>query len=198
MLKKDDVAFIIGNGRSRSPVDLKSLRKFGTIYGCNALYRDFEPDWLIAIDPETIAEIEASSFPKEKFIIPHPEEQFEPAECNRYRPRSNAGMNAMLEAIRHGKKHLFCFGMDFIWKDGTSTSNMYEGSLNYGPETKSNQSDNENRIRFLEWIALRNKDITFYLVYPEQYFDELQFHAIASLNIKGITFSKFREMFRNA
>ena len=95
-------AFIIGNGKSREGFDLNSLRPFGKIYGCNALYRDFEPDYLVAIDDTITEEIRASSFPKEKFIYPSFEEQFESPEFNPFtRLRSNAGMNAMIEALRH-------------------------------------------------------------------------------------------------
>ena len=45
-----DRAFVIGNGQSRLQIDLNNLRSKGTIYGCNALYRDFIPDVLVATD----------------------------------------------------------------------------------------------------------------------------------------------------
>jgi hypothetical protein len=50
-------AFIIGNGASRAKFDLTTLSPHGTTYGCNALYRDFYPDWLVSIDDGMIAEI---------------------------------------------------------------------------------------------------------------------------------------------
>jgi hypothetical protein len=53
-------AFVIGNGQSRSHFDLNTLRGKGTIYGCNALYRDFLPDVLIATDDKIREEIELS------------------------------------------------------------------------------------------------------------------------------------------
>ena len=53
-------AFIIGNGKSRIGFDLNQLRGKGTIYGCNALYRDFMPDVLIATDDRMREEIELS------------------------------------------------------------------------------------------------------------------------------------------
>ena len=43
-------AFVLGNGVSRLAVDLHQLKKHGKIYGCNALYRDFDPDVLISTD----------------------------------------------------------------------------------------------------------------------------------------------------
>ena len=49
--------FCIGNGESRKGFDLETLRKHGTIYGCNALYRDFIPDVLTAVDHGIMHEI---------------------------------------------------------------------------------------------------------------------------------------------
>ena len=42
--------FCIGNGESRKGFDLEKLRQHGKIYGCNAIYRDFLPDVLTAVD----------------------------------------------------------------------------------------------------------------------------------------------------
>ena len=49
--------FCIGNGESRSPIDLIKLRPQGKIYGCNGLYRDFTPDVLCSVDGQMMHEI---------------------------------------------------------------------------------------------------------------------------------------------
>lgn len=49
--------FLIGNGESRRDYNLQNLRQHGTIYGCNALYRDFTPDVLTAVDHGIMHEI---------------------------------------------------------------------------------------------------------------------------------------------
>jgi hypothetical protein len=51
------IAFVIGNGTSREPISLPSLKPFGKIYGCNALYRDFIPDYLVAVDTKMVLEL---------------------------------------------------------------------------------------------------------------------------------------------
>ena len=51
------IAFVIGNGISRNSINLAMLRPFGKIYGCNALYRDFKPDYLIAVDTKMVLEL---------------------------------------------------------------------------------------------------------------------------------------------
>lgn len=43
-------AFVVGNGRSRRSLNLCELQNHGTVYGCNALYREFVPDVLVASD----------------------------------------------------------------------------------------------------------------------------------------------------
>jgi hypothetical protein len=43
-------AFVLGNGTSRQPIDLNLLKTLGRVYGCNAIYREFEPDVLISTD----------------------------------------------------------------------------------------------------------------------------------------------------
>jgi hypothetical protein len=43
-------AFVLGNGVSRRSVDSNLLKSLGRVYGCNAIYREFEPDVLISTD----------------------------------------------------------------------------------------------------------------------------------------------------
>lgn len=180
-------ALIVGNGLSRKNIDIPSLKKYATIYGCNALYRDFPefdvPDYLIAIDQPIIDEINNSDFPKDRFIVPPYDEQFEPKECNPTRPRSNAGMNAMIEAIRHGHTNLYCIGFDFFVRDRDfSTKNIYDGTNNYGPEHRASYEDNMNRVKYFDWFAQKNPDVTFWVVFNEQ----VGFHNVKAKNVYGI------------
>ena len=58
-----DTVYIIGNGPSRKGLDLDTLD--GTIFGCNALYRDYPSDYLVSGDSTIIKEICESDYPKE-------------------------------------------------------------------------------------------------------------------------------------
>lgn len=58
-------AFVIGNGESRKEYDLNKLKGKGKIYGCNALYREFTPDALIAVDSGITHEIYNSGYCQE-------------------------------------------------------------------------------------------------------------------------------------
>lgn len=178
-------AFVIGNGKSREGFDLEQLRQYGKIYGCNALYRDFEPDYLVAIDDKITEEIEASDFPSEKFIHPEFEEQWEHPEFNPFtRLRSNAGMNAMIEALRHGHREIFCLGFDFIILNELGTSNIYEGTNAYGPETKTSLQDGLRRAKYLDWFARKNHVAQYRLLLPRV--ENLQIHRFTTPNIRGM------------
>jgi len=54
--------FCIGNGESRSPIDLIKLKPHGKIYGCNGLYRDFTPDVLTSVDGPMMHEVYQSGY----------------------------------------------------------------------------------------------------------------------------------------
>jgi len=54
--------FCIGNGESRQSLDLRMFKPHGRIYGCNALYRDFTPDVLTAVDHGIMHEIYQSGY----------------------------------------------------------------------------------------------------------------------------------------
>jgi hypothetical protein len=176
----NEVALIVGNGSSRKSLDLLGMANIlggnrPTIYGCNALYREYRPnyiipDFLVAMDEGAIAEIESSDFPSERFIVPPDDDRWEPAEMHSdgHRPRSNAGMCAMIEAIRRGATTLLCIGFDSFLKDASqSVSNLFDGTTNYGPETRANVWDNPGRVKFMAYLARKNPNVDFVFIYPE-------------------------------
>lgn len=180
-----EIAFVIGNGTSRKGFDLLQLKDHGIVYGCNALYRDFRPKYelphyLVAIDAGMITEIESSDFPSSRFIVPPLAECWEPADCNPNRPRSNAGMNAIREAIKRGSKVIIAMGFDFMLMDEKqSVSNMYDGTANYGPDVRANHLDNFNRANYMSWVAETNPSVNIFLVYPTERFpDKADMHRI--------------------
>jgi hypothetical protein len=66
-------AFVLGNGVSRQSVKLTELQKHGKIYGCNALYREFTPDVLVATDKPIATKIQQSGYSnKNRFYTRRP------------------------------------------------------------------------------------------------------------------------------
>ena len=208
-MSPENTAYIIGNGASRQPFDLMILRGKGTVFGCNALYRDFSftspkyvlPDFLIAIDDAITVEIESSDFPTNRVIIPPENEKWEPVELhwgrsatkdwNPARPRSNAGMNAILEAIKKGYSDLHIFGFDSLVVDNkVALSNLYDGTDCYGYDTRANLQDTRNRMTFLGWVIEKNPDTHFTFCYPKDMIDS----GVYLPQAPNVSISNFDEM----
>ena len=79
-------AFILGNGPSR-PKDVEWLNNLeGVTYGCNALYRDWQPDFLLANDWAMMVEIINSSYSGNCYFTDFEELPLEALEGIRYMP----------------------------------------------------------------------------------------------------------------
>lgn len=67
------IAFVLGNGISRQGIDLERLKCVGSVYGCNALYREFAPTVLVATDRPIAEQIQHSGYAqKHKFYTRKP------------------------------------------------------------------------------------------------------------------------------
>ena len=192
----EKIAFIIGNGPSRKNFDLKKLKGKGTVFGCNALYRDFPkhdlPDYLVAIDDPIIEEIKKSSYPQDRFIVPPEDEQYEDPQYNPYaRYRSNAGVNAMFEAMKKGHNVLYCLGFDFMLRNPKrSLGNMYDGTNAYGIETRSRYTDNLNRVKYMQFLAHKYNRVKFKFVVP-RYGNKDEYHNLNAKNVFGVFYDSF-------
>ena len=58
-----NIAFVLGNGESRKGIKIEDLKRHGTVFACNAVYRTETPDYLVAVDPKMITEIAESDYP---------------------------------------------------------------------------------------------------------------------------------------
>lgn len=79
MRKFPNVAYVLGNGKSRLKYDLNQLQSEGAVIGCNAIYRDFPCDYLVATDCHITSEIVAAGYSRKNKCyfrdrIPHPAE----------------------------------------------------------------------------------------------------------------------------
>ena len=57
--------FVLGNSEERKEINIDLLRSHGRLYGCNAIYRDYKMDILIASDLNMQHEIYSSGYVKE-------------------------------------------------------------------------------------------------------------------------------------
>ena len=111
-------AYCIGNGPSRKGFDLNKLKATGQTYGCNALYRDFLPDFIFSVDTKiTVKMCEDEVGLKTIHYAPA-------LEVNRkqnkgmlhlipHNPHWISGNAAFWTAGVHGHKNIYLIGYDF-------------------------------------------------------------------------------------
>ena len=133
-------AYCIGNGPSRKNFNLNRLKATGQTYGCNALYRDFIPDFIFSVDsPITLEMVEAKVYEKCIHYTPS-------LEVNRYpkggpsylhlipnNPHWICGNQAFWTAGVHGHKNIYLIGYDFKEYGKDQLNNIYQDTKNYGP-----------------------------------------------------------------
>lgn len=130
-----NVAFVLGNGRSRLSVDPYQLKNKGPIYACNAIYRDIIPDYLIAVDTKMILELVEKNVNKQTQIWTNPGKHKEDLpDINFLNPSKgwSSGPTALWMASTHGHKEIFILGFDYHGEDSnTKFNNVYADTRNY-------------------------------------------------------------------
>ena len=134
-----DIAFVLGNGTSRKPILVENLSKYGKVYGCNALYRSFSPDYLIAVDVKMILEINKAGYQHKHEVWTNPNKTFNTIKnLNFFHPSKgwSSGPTALWLATKHRYKKIFILGFDFKGvNDGKSFNNIYADTNNYKKST---------------------------------------------------------------
>jgi len=117
-------AYIIGNGPSRKGFDLNRLKATGQTYGCNAIYRDFMPDFIFSVDTKITIEMVENEVNRKQHkgmlhLIPN-------------NPHWISGNAAFWTAAMHGHKNIFLLGFDFREYGKNELNNIYQDTDNYG------------------------------------------------------------------
>ena len=118
-------AFIIGNGESRIGFDLYSLPQ-------DALYRDYEPDYLIVVDQMMYKEILQNEYDQKNTVYTNRNNIKKHGGSTNLipnNPHKGAGTTAMHIAIHDGHTRLFCIGFDCA-EDGPNI-NVYKDTPCY-------------------------------------------------------------------
>ena len=135
-------AFVVGNGTSRKPISLESLKQYGPIYACNAVYRDFRPDYLVAVDAKMVMEICKTGWQKHNKVYTNHNKQLNDVQgLNILNPSKgwSSGPTALDLASDHGHDPIYLLGFDFKGTTGTGkgddkVNNLYAGTFNYKRE----------------------------------------------------------------
>lgn len=127
-------AFVLGNGVSRQGLDLKQLRQHGAIYGCNALYREFTPDVLVATDRPIATAIQQSGYSNlNQFYTRRPLEGLGAKTVPKPYFGYSSGPIAASIAAQDGHSKIYLLGFDMGPIDGKRFNNVYAGTEFYKP-----------------------------------------------------------------
>lgn len=133
----NNTAFVLGNGRSRLAVALQPLSKLGSIYGCNALYREFAPDALVAVDVKMVNEIISSGYNRDHEVWTNPNKGIISKDhLNIFNPHKgwSSGPTALWLACSRGHRDIYILGFDYQGLGG-KLNNVYADTFNYKKST---------------------------------------------------------------
>jgi hypothetical protein len=151
--------FVIGNGRSRLALNLEDLKKHGRIYGCNALYRDFTPDVLIATDPGITAEIEDSGYAlKNAFYTRQPRAELG-SQLILHHFGFSSGPIAVKYAAEAAHAVIYLVGFDLQGQEGRQ-NNVYSSTDNYR-RSEDKETYYGNWVKQLAQIFREHRDQRF-------------------------------------
>ena len=190
-------AYIIGNGPSRKNFDLNTLSGTGQTYGCNALYRDFIPDYIFSIDTKITVEMCENKVGKKTIHYapslevnrPYSKDMLHLIPNN---PHWISGNQAMWTACVHGHKNIYLIGFDFREYGENQLNNIYQDTENYGPRQNDSIFDGWLK-QFRDHIKMRPY-CNFTVVHdnPPDYLNYLQ-TGIDLGNSKVITYKQFND-----
>ena len=138
------VAFVLGNGQSRAAIDLRRIKSQGSIYGCNALYRDWEPDCLVATDRPIAEEIQRSGYSKKhRFYTRKPLPDLGAQVVPRKYHGNSSGPIACAIAALDGHDCIYLLGYDMGPSPAMRFNNIYAGTEFYkGPDAAPTYTGN--------------------------------------------------------
>lgn len=193
-------AFVLGNGTSRLQIkDLNELKSKGPVFGCNALYREFTPDYLIAVDTKMIKEITLNDWHLQNEVWTNPNTLTKTiSHLNIFNPNKgwSSGPTALWFASTKAYKTIYILGFDYVGlgKDNQEVNNVYADTPNY--KTKRDKATYYgNWTRQTMMTANSFPKIRYIRVVPEgDYF--VPDHLKDLQNFTHITYKEFKEKFK--
>lgn len=188
-------AYIIGNGPSRKNFDLNLLKATGQTYGCNALYRDFIPDYLFMVDryiSQTIVNEEV--YGKCVCYAPALEYSRSKGKLNLIpnNPHWVSGSAAFWTACMHGHKNIYLIGFDFQEYGKGKLNNIYQDTEHYG--TRDSNVTHEGWLNQLRVCVKQRPYCQFTIVHDNPI--EALYHLQTGVDLKNtklMTYGEFTE-----
>ena len=194
--KFQDIAFVIGNGTSRSSIDLPQLKENGKTYACNAVYRTFSPDYLVAVDVKMVLEINKAGYQHKNEVWTNPNRSYQRMQnLNYFSPSKgwSSGPTALWLAAQHGYKTIYILGFDYRGlNDGTTFNNIYADTANYKKSTDG-ATFFGNWSRQTQSVIKSSSKINFVRVINKDSYIPQEFSKFN--NLEHITVEEFKKSF---
>lgn len=189
-------AFVLGNGTSRKGIDPVLLKPYGKIYGCNALYREFTPDYLVAVDVKMILEINKSGYQHHNEVWTNPNKSYgKMKNLNFFHPSKgwSSGPTALWLATQHQHQKIFILGFDYKGlEEGKKLNNIYADTPNYKKSIEG-ATFFGNWLRQTSNVIKENPQTTYYRVIQQDNYKPEELNKFA--NLKTIYVEDFKKMF---
>jgi hypothetical protein len=157
------IGFAIGNGESREGLNLNIFRRYGPLYGCNAVYRDFKMNVLVACDGPMVEDIKESGYEDEAYFRVPGKKIFDRNGGGTIPDRGwSAGPTALLLLCQSGVDIIFLIGFD-MYGNGNKINNVYKGTKCY-PPVNNKAISNGQWIKQKAAIFREFPDVEFYRV----------------------------------
>jgi len=191
-------SFVLGNGVSRKPIDLEKLNQKGKIYACNAVYRTFNPDYLVAVDVKMILEINKAGYQHKNEVWTNPNKSYQNIKnLNFFNPSKgwSSGPTALWLAAQHGYKTIYILGFDYRGlNDGKQLNNLYADTVNYKKSTDG-ATFFGNWMRQTKSVIKENPEINFIRVIQPDNYDPEELNTFD--NYSTIFIEDFKKIFDN-
>ena len=171
-----EVAFVLGNGESRKGIDIDDLKKHGTVFACNGVYRTDKPDFLIAVDPKMVLEIAESDYLLQNKVYSNFNAQYNKNpkildHVQWFKPSLgwSSGPTALRMACDHGFKEIYILGFDYQGLSEGGKNNRFKVN-NLFKDSRNYKKGNEQATFFGNWMNQTKKCL--------QDFKDVQFHRV--------------------
>lgn len=170
-------AVVFGNGLSRNEFNVSQILKHrgGLLaskafqsYGCNAFYRDYTPNFLVALGTNMVDEIAASTYTKDNIVytssinmLAHPNKFY----LIPYDPYLDAGTTAAYIACFDGHRKIYMIGFDGQDTKGKN-GNVYAGTKNY--DSFDSYVSDQKWISNFKSLAQVYNDVEFIFVHKNK------------------------------
>ena len=115
------------------------LLDIGTVYGCNAQYREFDPHYLVAVDVKMVNELIESGYAQKGTVWTNPNKGIKDKnKINFFNPHKgwSSGPTALWFAATNGHKTIYIHGFDYQGLNG-KFNNVYADTHNYKKSSDS-------------------------------------------------------------